>query len=157
MPGPASEDEIQSIPPLASTAGVMPLELAGVQPQPGDTLPWVDGGLLVYIPAGDFIMGGMGQDNPEHTINLGRFWIYRTEVTNRMYRLCVDDGKCATPQENSSHTHENYFNSLDFDGYPVIHVTYEDARTYCEWAGARLPTEAEWEKAARGEEGYLFP
>ena len=119
---------------------------------------------LVLVPAGEFLMGSdpgepyfWGAEAPKHVVYLDAFWIYQTEITNRMYRLCVDDGQCSAPQENSSHTHENYFNNPEFDGYPVIHVTYEDARTYCEWAGARLPTEAEWEKAARGEEGYLFP
>ena len=119
---------------------------------------------LAFVPAGEFLMGSdpdepyfWGAETPKHVVYLDAFWVYQTEVTNRMYRLCVDDGQCSAPQENSSHTHENYFNNPDFDGYPVIHVTHEDARTYCEWAGARLLSEAEWEKAARGEEGFLFP
>jgi formylglycine-generating enzyme required for sulfatase activity len=98
-----------------------------------------------------------GAEAPKHPVHLDAFWIYQTEVTNSMYRACVEQGKCATPQEVSSHTHEDYYNNPEFDGYPVIHVTYEDGLTYCDWAGARLPTEAEWEKAARGEEGALFP
>jgi len=119
---------------------------------------------LLFIPSGEFVMGSdpgepyfWGAEVPKHTVYLDSFWIYRTEVTNRMYRPCVEDGKCSSPQEMSSHTHDNYFNNPDFDGYPVIHVTYEDAKTFCKWAGGRLPSEAEWEKAARGEEGVLFP
>lgn len=119
---------------------------------------------LVFIPAGEFLMGSdpgepyfWGAEAPKHTVYLDAFWIYRTEVTNGMYRACVEVGACLVPRENSSHTHEEYFNSHQYDGYPVIHVGYEDAAAYCEWAGARLPTEAEWEKAARGTEGVLFP
>lgn len=123
-----------------------------------------DGADLVFIPSGEFLMGSdpdepyfWGAEAPKHTVYLDSFWIYRTEVTNSMYRVCVESGVCPAPRENGSHTHEEYFISSQFDGYPVIHVRYEDAAAYCEWAGARLPTEAEWEKAARGTEGALFP
>jgi len=119
---------------------------------------------LVFVPEGEFLMGSdpgepyfWGAEAPKHTVYLDAFWIYRTEVTNSMYRLCVEDGDCKKPQEIFSHTHESYFNNQEFDGYPVIYVTYDDAQVYCEWAGARLPSEAEWEKAARGETGFLFP
>jgi len=123
-----------------------------------------DGADLVFVPAGNFLMGSdpdepyfWGAEAPKHTVYLDAFWIYQTEVTNRMYHDCVDDGECSAPKENSSHTHEEYFTSPGFVGYPVIHVTHADALAYCEWAGGRLPTEAEWEKAARGENGLLFP
>jgi len=98
-----------------------------------------------------------GAEAPKHTVYLDAFWIYGTEVTNSMYRLCVEDGDCKAPQKIFSHTHERYFNNPEFDGYPVIYITYDDAQVYCEWVGARLPSEAEWEKAARGEAGLLFP
>ena len=71
-----------------------PLNLAGPPPELGDTLLWVDGGLLVYIPPGEFIMGHGGEDNPEHVAFLDDFWIYRTEVTNRMYLRCMVMGEC---------------------------------------------------------------
>jgi len=71
---------------------------------------------------------------------LPSYIIDRYEVTNLQYKACVDAGVCEPPKSDSSRTRNNYFTNPDYDLYPVIHVTYEDAQTYCEWAGMRLPT-----------------
>jgi len=72
------------------------------------------------------------------------------EVTNHRYRACVEAGKCAPPRLTSSHLRANYFGNAAFDAYPVIFVDYEQAKAFCQFEGGRLPTEAEWEKTARG-------
>jgi len=154
FPSLAPEAEAQSTPPLTSPAGALPVELAGAQHQLGDTLPWVDGGLLVYIPAGEFIMGGAGRDNPEHTVNLVDFWIYRTEVTNSMYARCVSMGKCSSPPVDPSLPD---FTDPDLADRPMIGVKWEQAEIYCQFMGGHLPTEAQWEKTARGPNGNLYP
>ena len=112
-----------------------------------------DGMVEVYVPAGEFEMGSMGGrsgDHPVHTVALDALWIDRTEVTNAQYTLCVKDGKC----EQSFLADDAAYNG---DDYPVVGVSWYDAVTYCKWAGARLPTEAEWEYAARGLEGNVYP
>ena len=111
-----------------------------------------DGMVQVYVPAGEFEMGGNkhGDEKPIHTVYLDAFWIDQTEVTNAQYEKCVQDGQCAAPRHASSVTRDNYYGNSTYDDYPVIYVSWDDAVDFCSWAGRRLPTEAEWEKAARG-------
>ncbi|MBI9050103.1 MAG: SUMF1/EgtB/PvdO family nonheme iron enzyme [Anaerolineaceae bacterium] len=104
--------------------------------------------LMVYVPAGEFIMGsddGDYDEAPAHTILLDAFWIDQTEVTQGMYAKCTAEG-CEEPTCSN-----------DGEDYPVVCITWENANAYCEWAGRRLLTEEEWEKAARGTDGRIYP
>jgi hypothetical protein len=121
----------------------------------GSVYPYVDGSNLLAIPAGEFIMGsGDGEgDNPEHGVTLNDYWIYSTKVTNQQYALCVELGHCTSPDLGDNQLYTDTTRAND----PVVGVTYNQASDYCNFAQGRLPTEAEWEKAARGPRGSIYP
>jgi formylglycine-generating enzyme required for sulfatase activity len=120
----------------------------------GAKLGWYDDSTLVYVPSGIFLMGHGGEDNPVHEVFLDDFWIYQTEVTNGMYGLCVSAGYCTPPGPDPSLP--DYADPTLKD-HPVVGVTWAQADIYCRWIEARLPTEAEWEKTARGPTGRKYP
>jgi formylglycine-generating enzyme required for sulfatase activity len=128
---------------------------------------------MSLIPAGIFSMGtdvekamvvcqntmgicepdSFSHEEPSHAVSLDAFWIDKTEVTNAMYAECVEAGICPLPEHPEYH-----FNDPAQIDHPVMEVSWYDAETYCKWIGARLPTEAEWEYAARGGlEGAYYP
>jgi len=79
------------------------------------------------------------------------------EVTNQQYQDCVNAGACTPPMEESSATQISYYGNAQFDHFPVINVSWDMANEYCTWMKKQLPTEAEWEKAARGIDERIFP
>ncbi len=120
----------------------------------------IDGMVMVYIPAGDFDMGSnkrMADERPIHTVYLDEYYIDKTEVTNKMYQKCVDLGVCSPPHAKYSFLRNQYFGNEKYNNFPVIYIDWNQASTYCKWAGRRLPTEAEWEKAARGTDLRTYP
>ncbi len=122
-----------------------------------------DGADVIYIPPTTFLMGAAAGDSqaeadeqPAHQVSLSGFYIYAREVTNRMYLACVRAGACfpVQPLPNGPTAH---YDDPAYADHPVVGVDWNMARDYCRWAGGRLPTEAEWELAARGPEGFLYP
>jgi serine/threonine protein kinase/formylglycine-generating enzyme required for sulfatase activity len=118
-----------------------------------------DGMHLVYVPEGNFEMGTdkYDREKPIHTVYLDAFWIDQTEVTYAKYEKCVASGECEEPQSTKSSLGDSYYGNSTYADFPVIYMDWYQAEVYCEWAGRRLPTEAEWEKAARGTDGRTYP
>lgn len=141
-----------------------------VKPRKGDIcINSKDGAVMVWVPAGRFLMGSSDKDisaflkehpekkwtaeafadeTPQHEVRLSGYWIYKCEVTVKQYRqFCEETGR-TMPVEPAWGWQ---------DDYPIMNVRWDDAAAYAEWAGASLPTEAQWEKAARGTDGRLYP
>lgn len=157
-PGAAGVDATQ--PPATDSAGipdtgqVVPIDLAGPPMEVGSTFVYVDGSILAAVPGGTFKMGYNNYvDTPEKEVSIGSFWIYSSEVTNSQYAACVNKGLCTPPNAEQNPAFQNY----RLINLPVVGVTYQQATDYCSYVLGRLPTEAEWEKSARGPEGNLFP
>jgi formylglycine-generating enzyme required for sulfatase activity/pimeloyl-ACP methyl ester carboxylesterase len=143
----------------------------------GDT--WTrpaDGASMIYVPGGSFRMGSTAAqvddalslcqqypdqygvcklerflpESPQHNVTISGFWLDRTEVTNAQYALCVEAGACRQSRLASNPAYNG-------DDYPVAGVPWQNAVDYCSWVGGQLPTEAQWEFAARGSADLLFP
>jgi formylglycine-generating enzyme required for sulfatase activity len=153
---------------------------AAPTPGPGTTrVRTTDGAEMVLVPPGEFLMGSSDTDpkarldeKPQHTLYLDGFWIDRTELTNTQFvgflnALGAHAGTCggrdcAETQVEDRHSHilrqdGRYMVEPGFEDHPATEVSWFGAQAYCRWAGARLPTEAEWEKAARGVDGRSYP
>jgi formylglycine-generating enzyme required for sulfatase activity len=112
---------------------------------------------MALIPAGPFLMGGdFDEERPRHRVTLDAFWIDRFEVTNARYVEYLRTTGAAEPRYwNKS---ERFHSGEKFPRHPVVGISWSEAKAFCGWKGKRLPTEAEWEKAARGgREGLAFP
>ncbi|MBI4720728.1 MAG: formylglycine-generating enzyme family protein [Chitinivibrionia bacterium] len=143
---------------LAACAVLFGHTAAFSQAEP-DTIPEVNG--MIYIPAGEFLMGSSAEDVknqaeidefPQRLVFVEGFYIDMFEVTNIQYKLFADSMKVKPP----SHWIDGDY-PVGMDGYPVVGVTWHDAQKYARFVGKRLPTETEWEKAARGTDGRKYP
>lgn len=163
------------VPVSALAIGLVLASLAGCRgsagaappaPQAGKTNS-VDGATLVFVPGGAFPMGdnrGLPDETPVRRASEGPFWIYKTEVTNAQYKAFLD----ANPWHEVPFVKEEWAQPYNWDpvkrtypagkeNHPVVLVSFQDAQDYCRWAGVMLPTETQWEKAARGTNGLRWP
>jgi formylglycine-generating enzyme required for sulfatase activity len=111
-----------------------------------------DQATYLFVPGGEFPMGSEIEPDemPQHMVDVASFWIGQTEVTNAQYARCVEAGECTAPRNDE-------WSDAAKATHPVTYVDWSQASAYAAWVGGRLPTEAEWEKAAHGTETRNFP
>jgi len=122
---------------------------------------------MVLVPSGYFTMGsdnGYDEEKPIHRVYLDDYWIDRTEVSVEQYMTCVNAGECVETRgfvgvalDRGYMSLDDYFTEAEFSNFPIVRVNWYEAGSYCNWRGMRLPSEAEWEKAARGTESRTYP
>jgi serine/threonine-protein kinase len=186
-PTPTSTSTATSVPVVITpTLEPTPTEAPTQIPTPADTPLPAEGFdtdptgnqiAMRFVPAGEFTMGAevdpalaeclkystncqridFEDEVPVHSVQLDAFYIDKFEVTNALYAACVAAGVCPRPRRSDTVTHPSYYGNPEFDNFPVVWVSWNEATAYCEWRGARLPTEAEWEKGARGTDGRTYP
>ena len=179
--------QAQAVVPTQFGPAASPTPLSGAQPAaaaPGigsTRVSGKDGMTQVYVPAGPFLMGtddasAPQNEKPRHIVNLDAYWIDQTDVTNAMFvkftaatgyeteaqqdgvGYAYVDGQWANIQSADWLHPQGPSSSIkNFSSHPVVQVTWTDALKYCQWAGRHLPTEAQWEKAARGRDGRPYP
>lgn len=161
-PQPFVEEEIEA----TLTAATEPNSEMPTEPvaEPGET-EVLKG--MVLIPATEYMMGCdpehnnnyncPGDELPQHKVRLSAYAIDVYEVTNAQYAACVAAGGCVAPIVSASKTRDDYYQNPEYANFPMINVKWEQAQAYCTWAGKRLPTEAEWELAARGTIPKAYP
>jgi len=168
VPPPNPAEVPTEIPTLTPTQTHMPTASPSPTFTPFEiitTIDPIDGMVLIRIPVGEFEMGSYREGDSQafdkeliqHRVYLDTYWIDQTEVTNAKYTMCVASGECTQPANNFSVTRNRYYDDSQYADYPVIFVNWSQAAAYCAWVGRRLPTEAEWEKAARGPESRIYP
>jgi len=169
-----------TLPPTPTTPPASPTPTTEPSPTP---LPLIleDGyGIeMVLVPGGAFTMGASEADAisacdewnprntceafyfkdeaPVHNLVLLDYYIDRYEVTNAAYAACVEAGECPPPFVDESYSRNSYYSDPQYADYPVVFTGWDGANAYCQWRGGRLPSEADWEKAARGTDGRAYP
>lgn len=154
------------------------LETLPEEVQIKSTIRGKDGMVQLALPGGTFLMGSTDQEvnyglelcnqhyspcnqwfyqreYPQHEVIISPFWIDQNEITNEQYRACVESGNCSEPM--ACKKGEPTYQDPEKNDHPVVCVSWEEASNYCSWVGGRLPSEAEWEYAFRGEESFIFP
>lgn len=178
---PAVVPTVTSLPPTitntpapSSTPTIIPSPT--ITPIP-DELIDEKGITMRLVPAGEFTMGNKAEDTlaecqkvrsdcqldlfkdeePIHQVYLDAFYMDIYEVTKAAYKVCVEAGACTPPEKTLFYNPDSYYADSQYDNHPMIFVDWDQANTYCEWRGGSLPTEAQWEKAARGTDGRIYP